>query len=172
MAVRLSTLRASPPISRRRFLALISVRGWVDPRAIRIRSIEKYNDLIGNRTRDLPGCSTAPQPTTLPRAPRPTCTKQNSNNYGWEAQDDKESWKRIINKVDGVSKLGYVWIIFRFESFFYKQARIKRPVETNRNHKPIIPLTSIFRRFTAQYAEPGNDRATSSNPFWYINIWS
>jgi hypothetical protein len=32
--------------------------------------IEKSNDLIGNRTRDLPACSILPQPTTLPRAPR------------------------------------------------------------------------------------------------------
>jgi hypothetical protein len=35
----------------------------------RIRSIEKSNDLIGNRTRDLQTCSTAPQPTMLQRAP-------------------------------------------------------------------------------------------------------
>jgi hypothetical protein len=35
----------------------------------RIMSIEKSNDLIGNRTRDLPACSIVPQPTTLPRAP-------------------------------------------------------------------------------------------------------
>jgi hypothetical protein len=34
-----------------------------------IRSIEKYNDLIGIQTRDLPACSIVPQPTTLPRAP-------------------------------------------------------------------------------------------------------
>jgi hypothetical protein len=33
----------------------------------RIRSIEKSNDLIGNRIRDLPACSIVPQPTTLPR---------------------------------------------------------------------------------------------------------
>jgi hypothetical protein len=31
----------------------------------RIRPIEKCNDLIGNRTRDLPPCSLVPQPTTL-----------------------------------------------------------------------------------------------------------
>jgi hypothetical protein len=31
------------------------------------RSIEKYNNLIGTRTRDLPACSVEPQPTTLPR---------------------------------------------------------------------------------------------------------
>jgi hypothetical protein len=35
----------------------------------RIRSIEKSNDLIENRTRDLPACSVVPEPTTLPRAP-------------------------------------------------------------------------------------------------------
>jgi hypothetical protein len=36
----------------------------------RIMSIENSNHLIGNRTRDLPACSTVPQPTTIPRAPR------------------------------------------------------------------------------------------------------
>jgi hypothetical protein len=34
-----------------------------------IRQIEKSGDLIGNRIRDIPACSTMPQPTTLPRAP-------------------------------------------------------------------------------------------------------
>jgi hypothetical protein len=31
----------------------------------RITSIEKSNDFIGNRIRDLPSCSTMPQSTTL-----------------------------------------------------------------------------------------------------------
>jgi hypothetical protein len=35
----------------------------------RLRSTEKSNDIIGNRTRDLPACSIVPQPTTLPCAP-------------------------------------------------------------------------------------------------------
>jgi hypothetical protein len=39
-----------------------SAAGW-------IRSTEKSNDLIGNRTRDIPACSIVPQPTMLPRAP-------------------------------------------------------------------------------------------------------
>jgi hypothetical protein len=34
----------------------------------RIRSSEKYIDLTGNRTRDLPACSIVPEPFTLPRA--------------------------------------------------------------------------------------------------------
>jgi hypothetical protein len=34
-----------------------------------IRSIEKFNDLIGSRSRDLPAYRTVPQPTTLPRGP-------------------------------------------------------------------------------------------------------
>jgi hypothetical protein len=33
-----------------------------------IRSIEKSNELIGNRNRDLPACSIVTQPTTLLRA--------------------------------------------------------------------------------------------------------
>jgi hypothetical protein len=35
----------------------------------KISSNEKTNDPIGNRTRDLPACSTVPQPTTLLLAP-------------------------------------------------------------------------------------------------------
>jgi hypothetical protein len=31
--------------------------------------LKKFSDLIGNRTRDLPACSIAPQPSTLPCAP-------------------------------------------------------------------------------------------------------
>jgi hypothetical protein len=38
--------------------------------------LEKLNDLIWTRIRDLPACSIVPQPTTLPRVPKilGTCT--------------------------------------------------------------------------------------------------
>jgi hypothetical protein len=55
MVVGLSVLRAGCSLPRERFLVLIYVRGWVDPSAGSIRSIENYNELIGNRTCDLPG---------------------------------------------------------------------------------------------------------------------
>jgi hypothetical protein len=74
MAVRLWALRAGRPLPPGRFLVPICVRGRVDPRAIlRLEGLDKLkksNDLIGNRNRYLPACSTVPQPTTLPRALR------------------------------------------------------------------------------------------------------
>jgi hypothetical protein len=33
---------------------------------------KKFNDLIGNRTRDLPACSIVPEPAMLPGAPNST----------------------------------------------------------------------------------------------------
>jgi hypothetical protein len=54
----------------------LSVRGRVDSQGHsavrRIMSMKYSNDTIGNRTRDLPACSAVPQPTTSPRAPKPT----------------------------------------------------------------------------------------------------
>jgi len=38
------------------------------------------NNTIGNRTRDLPACSSVPQPTAPPRAPNTTTTTTNNNN--------------------------------------------------------------------------------------------
>jgi hypothetical protein len=73
MAVRLSDLRTGRPLPLKKipdthFCSKMS-RSQGHSAAGRIWSIEKSNDLFGNRTRDTPARSVVPQPTTLPRAP-------------------------------------------------------------------------------------------------------
>jgi hypothetical protein len=60
MVVRLSVLHASRPLLPGRLLVLISVRGWVHPRAI--VWLEGLSQLKNPMTHNLPACSIVPQP--------------------------------------------------------------------------------------------------------------
>jgi hypothetical protein len=70
MAVKLSALRAGRPLPPRKIPVS---RRQGHSAAGKIRVIEKSDDLIGNRTPDLPACSVVPQPATLP--PNDVCDK-------------------------------------------------------------------------------------------------
>jgi hypothetical protein len=66
MAVRSASRTGQPPFTPRE---IPSIHICYRPQAGRIRWIEKFSDVIGNLTRNLPACSIVPQPTMLPRGP-------------------------------------------------------------------------------------------------------
>jgi hypothetical protein len=74
MAVMLSALRASRLLAPRKISCTHFCYSWVDPRVIvrleGLGELKKSSYLNGNRTRDLPACSTVSQSTRLPRPPR------------------------------------------------------------------------------------------------------
>jgi hypothetical protein len=72
MYVRFWALLAGRFLPSGRFLVLISVKGWVEPRTIvRLEGFGKFKKITSSGTRagDLPACSIVPQPTMLPRSP-------------------------------------------------------------------------------------------------------
>jgi hypothetical protein len=65
-------------------------------------SMKNSNGTIGNRTRDLPVCSAAPQPTAPPHAPilKRIISKYNFKGVEWiDLTQDIYSYRILTNKV-------------------------------------------------------------------------
>ena len=76
------------------FLVLISVRDWVNHSAVgRIVSRKNSNDIIGNRTSDLPAGSAVPQPNVPLRAPHLQCCETKISK---KSKTDPQQPKSII----------------------------------------------------------------------------
>jgi hypothetical protein len=99
-----------PPAGR--FLVFISVRGSVNPRAHseagKIMSNEKFNDVIGNRTRDLPACSIVPQRTKWQRVP----------DYNFKISNFTHERLRNFEKQRKLWEVYYLIIIYFRDKFF------------------------------------------------------
>jgi hypothetical protein len=82
----------------------------------RIRSIEKPNDIIWNRTCDLLACSIVPQPTMLPRAPRYSndgAIKCGNEGDNWGGNGHDQSRLPALTEQDySTDSIQYAWNYF------------------------------------------------------------
>jgi hypothetical protein len=120
MTARLSALRVGrlyPQVSFLRFLVLISIRAWVDPRAtVRLKGLGKLEKNPPHREA-IPWpsvCSTVPQPLPYKVPPTKTCK---GNKY-----IQTESHWMVLTTI-----LWFIiWIIYKFvHDFLYSQISVK-----------------------------------------------
>jgi hypothetical protein len=104
----------------------------------RIRWIEKFNYLIGNRTRDHPACGIVPQPTTLARAPLWRCSEKiNFFNEGEDGVISDRLWWHLL--------LGKSCTFECYPSIYVRPVQSETPSQATKNS---IPFQSWKARFS------------------------